>query len=112
MTPNPAGQSLYVLTFGEATLVFTAEEFEAGLERGRVLTLTGSTAAPTAAPEKLLTAEQISEVTGVPGPWFLEQARLGHIPHVKLGKYSRFRLSEIVQHGAVTSRQKDKRAAP
>lgn len=52
--------------------------------------------------EPLLTASQLSEVTTVPKPWFLGQARLGRIPHIKLGKYVRFKLSEVVQHGAVT----------
>ena len=93
------------------SLGFTVQEFEAGVKRGRELVST-ATAAPSGAPEPLLTGEQISEVTGIPGPWFLEQARLGQLPHIKLGKYSRFRLSEVVQHGAVTSRPKDKRASP
>ena len=117
---NAPGEILYILPFGERTPAFTAEEFEAGVKRGRALARSTATAAPSGAPEPLLTGEQISEVTGIPGPWFLDQARLGQIPHIKLGKYSRFRLSEVVQHGAVTPptgpggewARKGKRAVP
>ena len=63
--------------------------------------------AATQGPERLLMASEISEATGVPGPWFLEQARQGQIPHVKFGKYVRFRLGEVVAHGTVTAVRPD-----
>lgn len=79
MTPS---EILYVLAF-------TAEEFEAALERGAALART-ATAPSSAAPEPLLTGKQISEVTGIPGPWFLEQARLGSDPSHKARKIHAF----------------------
>jgi predicted DNA-binding transcriptional regulator AlpA len=98
------GESLVLVPFGDRVLGLTVQEFEAARERG--LALVGSTAAAApplgAEPERLLTAEQLSEVTGIPGPWFLERARQGQIPHARLGKYIRFRLSEIARHGAVS----------
>jgi len=45
--------------------------------------------------EPLLTAEQMEARTGAPAKWFLEQARKDTIPHVRLGKYVRFRFSDI-----------------
>jgi predicted DNA-binding transcriptional regulator AlpA len=54
--------------------------------------------APCPAPESLLTAKQLQERTGVPASWFLEQARKSAIPHTKLGKYVRFRYSEIAPY--------------
>jgi hypothetical protein len=50
---------------------------------------------PTQTEEPLLTAEQIGERMNTPATWFLEQARKDAIPHVKLGKYVRFRFSEV-----------------
>ena len=54
--------------------------------------------------EPLLTAEQMQERTGVPVPWFLEQARQNAIPHSRLGKYVRFKYSDVAE--AVCVRQK------
>jgi len=45
--------------------------------------------------ERLLTAEQIAERLGVPAKWPLAQARAGHIPHVKLGRYVRFDVADV-----------------
>ena len=46
--------------------------------------------------ERLLDAEQVAELLNVPKGWPLEQARAGRIPHVRLGRYVRFRESAIV----------------
>lgn len=40
--------------------------------------------------ERLLTSEELAERLGVPAKWPLQQARAGHIPHVRLGRYVRF----------------------
>ena len=110
MTPS----ALVLIPLGAEFLALTPAELSKARERAREVLGPGwgADGGAQASPELLLTSEQISEVTGIPGPWFLEQARLGQIPHIKLGKYSRFRLSEVAQHGAVTSRPKDKRASP
>lgn len=48
------------------------------------------------APERLLlTAEEVSELIGMGVDWIYEQARRGHIPVVKLGRYRRFRRQSI-----------------
>lgn len=121
---NTPGENLYIVPFGHAFLALTTEEFQAALERGSALA--GSAAAPPGGngdgSEKLLTASEISAATpGIPAAWYLAHARQGLIPYVKLGKYIRFRLGKVVEHGAVTapaepggkwSRQKDKRVAP
>jgi hypothetical protein len=98
---------LVLISFGLDFLALTPAELAQARDLARALLGPGWGAergpqAATQSPEPLLAASQISEVTGIPGPWFLEQARLGQIPHIKFGKYSRFRLSEVVQHGAVT----------
>ena len=45
--------------------------------------------------EKLLDAEEVGTVAGIPASWFLEVARQERIPHIRAGKYVRFRMSDI-----------------
>jgi excisionase family DNA binding protein len=46
--------------------------------------------------DRLLDAAAVAEMLNVPPGWPLEQARAGRIPHVRLGRYVRFRESAIV----------------
>ena len=45
--------------------------------------------------DRLLTAEEIAERLGMKTEWVWAQARAGRIPHVRLGRYRRFRESAI-----------------
>lgn len=45
--------------------------------------------------DRLLTANEIAERLGVNTQWVWVQARAGRIPHVRLGRYCRFRESAI-----------------
>lgn len=45
--------------------------------------------------EKLLTAGAVAERFGVPESWVRAEERTGRIPSVRLGKYVRFKLSEV-----------------
>src|ERR1700737_4071216 len=49
----------------------------------------------TGAMDRLLTAEEIAEQLGVTPQWVWAQARAGLIPHVRLGRYRRFRESAV-----------------
>ena len=46
--------------------------------------------------EKLLTVDEISEALRVPKSWTYRKAREKEIPLIKVGKYLRFRLSEVL----------------
>jgi excisionase family DNA binding protein len=46
----------------------------------------------------LLNAEQLAEHLGVPESWVREQARIGHLPSIKLGHYVRFRLDDVQRY--------------
>jgi excisionase family DNA binding protein len=89
---------LVLVPLGDRFLGLTGEEFKAALARGRLLD--GTTTTPAGAngdaPECLLTAEEMEKRTKVPATWFLEAARRGEIPHVRLGKYRRFQLDEVL----------------
>lgn len=45
--------------------------------------------------DRLLTAEEVATRLGVRPQWVWAQARAGRIPHVRLGRYRRFRESAI-----------------
>jgi excisionase family DNA binding protein len=45
--------------------------------------------------DKLLTADQVAELLGMKTDWVWAQARAGRIPHVRLGRYRRFRESAV-----------------
>lgn len=48
-----------------------------------------------AAVAPLLTAEEVARLLGVAPSWVSREARLGRLPHVRLGRYRRFRLATI-----------------
>jgi excisionase family DNA binding protein len=52
-------------------------------------------AAPTQPEPECFTARQVAARYNVPESWVYEQARLGNLPSVQLGRYVRFRLTEV-----------------
>lgn len=49
-------------------------------------------------PEKLLTVRELAAFLSVPASWIYERTRqrgVNHLPHLKIGKYVRFRLSDV-----------------
>lgn len=45
---------------------------------------------------RLLTAGDVAELLAVPESWVREHTRSGAIPHVALGRYVRYRESEVL----------------
>lgn len=68
-----------LVPFGDRILGLTHSEFQTALERGSVLSgnTTPHSGADGDAPKRLLTAEEMEGLTGVPGTWFLGQVRRG-----------------------------------
>ena len=46
--------------------------------------------------DRLLTAAEVAELLSVPKSWPLEQARADAIPHVRIGRYVRFRREAVL----------------
>jgi excisionase family DNA binding protein len=46
--------------------------------------------------QALLTAPQVAELLSVPESWVREHTRNESLPHLKLGRYRRYRLESIV----------------
>ena len=89
---------MILLDFAGQPLALTDEEFEAARLRGLELmpTAPGNTgnSAGSAAASEILDASGMESATGIPASWWLEAARQDTVPHLKLGKYVRFNLSE------------------
>jgi excisionase family DNA binding protein len=52
-------------------------------------------------PGTLLTVHEVAELLKVPESWVYERTRLrgiGRLPHLKVGKYVRFRLAEVEEY--------------
>lgn len=44
---------------------------------------------------KLMTAQQVAELLEVDPSWIYAETRAGRFPHVRLGRYRRFRMSAV-----------------
>lgn len=98
--------TMVLVPFGTNLLAMSAEQFQEALERGR--TLAPSSAQPETMKtedNRIVDADGAASETGVPATWFLEQARRNTIPHLKFGKYVRFRLSAVLE-AVTTSRRR------
>jgi hypothetical protein len=73
------------------------DTFAAALVAGAEMTAGSSSLSP-AVVEPLLDADQAAAQMNVSARWLEDSARAGIIPHVKLGKFNRFRVSEIAAH--------------
>jgi excisionase family DNA binding protein len=49
--------------------------------------------------EELLSADELASKLKVPVSWVYEQSRTGRIPTHRIGKYVRFKLSEVIKNG-------------
>lgn len=49
-----------------------------------------------AAPDRLLTAREVATLLAVPESWVREQTRTGHLPHLPLGRYRRYRRDAVL----------------
>jgi hypothetical protein len=86
-----------LIPFNGAWLALTPDQLREALGQGQAL-MGASTTTATAAPaeDKVLDAEGMERETAIPASWYLEQARQGKIPHIRAGKYVRFRLNEVL----------------
>jgi len=48
-------------------------------------------------PDRLLDDRELAAILGVKASWVAESARQGQIPHVRLGRYRRFVLTDVLE---------------
>jgi excisionase family DNA binding protein len=61
---------------------------------------------------EILTIEEAAALLKVPKSWLYERTRTGAIPHLKLGKYLRFPLAELLQWATAQRRQAKEASLP
>lgn len=79
-------------------LALTQEEFEAALAAGARLTSARRPQGEAVSAESLLDADQAAAQLGVSARWLEDSARAGIVPHYKLGRFIRFKVSEVATH--------------
>jgi len=84
-----------IIPFGDKFLVLTPDQFREAMKKGQEL-ITKPSIENGHPKEIILDADGMNEETGIPPTWFLEQARQNKIPHLRAGKYVRFKLSEVI----------------
>jgi hypothetical protein len=104
---------LVLIPYGRVVLALTPVELAEAVERGEgLLPAEAAPQAPQDAQEPALTAEQLEALTNVPASWWAEQARKESVPHFKIGRYVRFRLSEVLAATAYRRRPEQRIAKP
>lgn len=48
--------------------------------------------------DRLLDAAEVAELLSVPTSWVREHTRNGHLPHVELGRYKRYRIEKVLAY--------------
>ena len=89
-------QRVLIPLAGLGTFALDREQFDAGIAAG--LELNSGSPACTPKVEALLDADQAAQQCSVSARWLEDSARAGIIPHYKLGRFIRYRVSEIVAH--------------
>ncbi len=83
--------STFTLAFGGKMASHHDEERQSLTENGVM-----SAPPPPIEPGDLLTLEEVVAWLRVPRSWIYERTRKGQIPHLKLGKYLRFRRNALI----------------
>lgn len=100
-----------LIPYGARMLVLSNEVLHKALADGDALAGTTATA-PTATADLVLDVDGMEARTGIPASWWAEAARKGIVPHVRAGKYVRFRLSEALDALAAGVRPGDRLSSP
>jgi excisionase family DNA binding protein len=79
-------------------LALAHEAFEAALLAGHQRVAVGGSSHVSSACEPLLDADQAAAQLGVTARWLEDSARAGIVPHHKLGRFIRFRVSDVAAH--------------
>jgi hypothetical protein len=98
-----------LIPYGTRMLVLSSETLQKALADGDALAGSATTA-PAATADLVLDVDGMEARTGIPASWWAEAARKDIVPHIRAGKYVRFRLSEALDALAAGVRPKDKQS--
>ena len=94
-----------IIPFRNDFIALSPEQFHEALERGRALMPPHAKPDTGHVDDRIVDAAGAAAITSVPESWFEERARRGDIPHLKFGKYVRFRIADVLE--AASSRQQN-----
>lgn len=98
-----------LIPFNGSWLVLSQEQLGEAMLRGREIAgQLPQQPCIEAAQDRVLDADGMQTETGIPASWFLEQARQKKVPHVRAGKYVRFRLNEVLEALSIEPRPGDR----
>lgn len=83
---------------GVGTLALSGDAYREALAEGAKLSVHTFPFLTPSPAEPLLDADEAARQLSVTARWLEDSARAGIIPHVKLGRFIRFRVSEIAAH--------------
>lgn len=111
---GPEPDVTVLLHVGDGWLALDAQELKRAFDRGRQLTWSTTSSATmksesTKGRSRVVDAEAMQALTGVPSTWFLDMARMRRIPHLRFGKYVRFDVTEVLSQQEVRERAKGRK---
>ena len=87
-----------LIPFNNTLLALTLEQLVEAQRAARDLCPSPATVSTPAAPDVLLTAEQLEQRTGVSATWWEQAARENRVPHVRIGRYARFEFADVAEY--------------
>ena len=98
-----------LIPFNGQWLALSPEAVHEGLQRGKeVMGDPQPENCQKDTPERVCDADGMETATQIPATWFLEHARKGKVPHIRAGKYVRFRLNEVLGALSTGNRPSDR----
>lgn len=96
-----------LVPFGDRVLALSDEALQEALTAGDAI-MGRAMAAPEPAADVVLDVTGMEARTGIPASWWADAARKGDVPHIRAGKYVRFRLNEALDALAARVRPSDR----
>lgn len=84
-----------LIPFNGTLLALTSDQFIEAQHAAREICPVTASVSTSTEPSELLTAEQLERLTSVPASWWEQAARERRVPHARIGRYVRFRFSDI-----------------
>ena len=94
------------IPFGNLTLALDSAQLDLAIKQGREWYALHNGQTPQATGDRILPSEQLEAETSVPASWWLQAACENTIPHLKCGKYTSFKMSDVVRALEVRSERR------
>lgn len=92
-------EPLILVPFGDRYIALARPDLLEGLARADAVVRAATSSPPSHSgsdPQELVDANRLEALTGIDASWWSAAARRGDVPHFKIGRYVRFRPSEVL----------------